>query len=1282
MRTPRRSLVLLSVVSTLMAQIASATTAADLYRTTGVKGGLVIHIGADGSGLTTALRASDSFMVHGLALSQSDLAKARDAIDNAGLYGPVSADLLTGPGLPYGDNLANLIVVEKGAVPRTEVMRVLAPNGVCCVHEDGKWIATTKPRPADMDEWTHYLYDGSNNAVSHDRLVEPPRHVQWIGSPRWTRNHDRMSSMSALVAAQGRIFYIMDEGSRASILLPPRWKLVGRDAFNGTILWKRDIPEWHFHLWPLKSGPAQLPRRLAAVGDRVYVTLGLKTPLAVLDAASGTTLLSVPRTENTEEIIVDDGVIYCLVNPKPERPPFVPDRTGTWNDTRRVAKEITWNQQKQRVIVAADAATGNTLWTREDEIAPLTMTVYGQQVVYYNGEQVIALNRRTGELLWKSGPVASRKTFNDAFAPTLVAYDDVILYAGGDSKMTALSAADGKVLWSAPHHPSGHSSPRDLLVVQGLAWSGAIANGTLSGVFTGHDLHSGEVKKEFEPDVETYWFHHRCHRSKATDRFILTSRTGIEFVDPKAEHWEINHWVRGACIYGIMPANGLIYAPPHSCACYLESKQFGFNALAPSTPSRRIPDVRPERLTKGPAYGYREPVAESANDWPAYRHDHGRSGATSARVAPAVTQVWQTDIKGKLTSLVAAGGRVLVAAVDRHTLYALDADTGKQNWTFTAGGRIDSPPTLSRGLAIFGCRDGYVYALRASDGALSYRFRAAPVDRRIMAYEQLESVWPVNGSVLVQDGVATFVAGRSMFLDAGLRMIRLDAVSGELLSEEILDSRLPDKDGDIQSQVKVLNMPVALPDILSSDGKSLYMRSQQFDLTGKRSQATPLPTDPLSLSQAQQGEDRHLFCPVGYIDDTWFHRSYWMYGRRYSSGCNWWHRAGQFTPAGRIMVYTDTSAYGYGRRQEYFVWSVPLDYHLFGCNRDPVTADGPSANPGTIAVDRSDSLSPRETPLTVSAWVLPKEGTGVVLARGGASHGYALTCRDGKPRFLTRVGNTLTMAEGNESVTDRWVHLAGVITEDGTMTLYVDGKPEAITKAPGLIKADPNEIMQIGRDDGSPVGDYDESPYFHGTIDDVRIYKRALSAAEVSSAMGPDPVDKKTLVLHFPFDEGDARDSSGNGNTGGVGAGVRVAEGKLGDAMAFSGASGDTTAQTGPKGNAAFRSLWSETIPIHARALVLADDTLFVAGPPDVLDEEALFQRPHDENLQQIATQQEAALNSETGGLLLAVNRRTGKELSRLKLSSPPRWDAMIATPGRLFMATETGTVICYSDKE
>jgi SAM-dependent methyltransferase len=281
----------------------------------GVKGGLIVHIGCGDGRLTAALRANESYLVQGLDTELQNLEKAREYIHSFNLYGKVSIDWLKGRRLPYINNLVNLVVSENpGDAAESEVMRILCPNGVAYIKRGGRWIKKIKPRSEELDDWTHYLHDASNNAVSHDTVVAPPSRMQWIGSPRYARHHDRMSSVSAAVTAGGRVFYIFDEAPRASILVPPEWSLIARDAFNGTILWKRPIASWHTHLWPLKSGPAQLPRRLVASGERVYATLSIDAPLTALDAATGKTIRTYGGTAGTEEVILSEGVLFLLVN--------------------------------------------------------------------------------------------------------------------------------------------------------------------------------------------------------------------------------------------------------------------------------------------------------------------------------------------------------------------------------------------------------------------------------------------------------------------------------------------------------------------------------------------------------------------------------------------------------------------------------------------------------------------------------------------------------------------------------------------------------------------------------------------------------------------------------------------------------------------------------------------------------------------------------------------------------------------------------------------------------
>jgi hypothetical protein len=169
----------------------------------------------------------------------------------------VSADLLTGPRLPYVDGLVNALIVDDAQrVPVAEFVRVLVPGGVLLTRD--KAVGTppglesrpcdlpgcssfAKPWPAGLDDWPSALYDASNNAVNQDTVVGPPRHIQWVSGPAWTRSHDHLASVSVAVSSGGRLFAIVDEGSIASVLLPAQWFLVARDAFNGVELWRQPI---------------------------------------------------------------------------------------------------------------------------------------------------------------------------------------------------------------------------------------------------------------------------------------------------------------------------------------------------------------------------------------------------------------------------------------------------------------------------------------------------------------------------------------------------------------------------------------------------------------------------------------------------------------------------------------------------------------------------------------------------------------------------------------------------------------------------------------------------------------------------------------------------------------------------------------------------------------------------------------------------------------------------------------------------------------------------------
>jgi outer membrane protein assembly factor BamB len=1119
--------VLLITLVQVRSEVSPAEQAKSILEKSGIQGGLIVHVNCGDGILTEALRANESFLVQGLDPNIEKVRKAREYISSRQEYGPISIDRLTGNYLPYKDNLVNMIVAEDlGGISEDEAMRVLAPNGVLLTQGLLGWKKAVKEKPDEIDEWNHYLYNAAGNPVSQDETIGPVRNYQWIGSPRWARHHDTTASLSALVSANGRIFYILDEGPKESIQLPAEYYLVARDAYNGTILWKRPITEWYNHLFSLKSGPAYLPRRLVAIGDRVYVTLGINAPLSELDAATGEIIRTFPDTEETSEIIHSDNTLFALIGrPEKSKETYAPKETYVWDNADWARVEWAWDKEPAE-IMAIDLSKGNALWTKESPVAPLSLSADSKAVYYFDGSRLTSLDRKNGKQNWQTEEVSTRK-ITTAYAPRMVVYEDVVLFSSGAQSLFrqgtihAYSAIDGKKIWDAPQPGSGHYSPEDVYVIDGVVWTGRTANVQDDGKYTGRDLHTGEIVAEIEGYNDIYWFHQRCYPGKATKNYIIPSRTGIEFVDLEKKHWDVNHYTRGGCLYGIMPSNGLIYTPPHACACYMEAKLYGFGALAPAGSSGPDPEaVSANRLQKGPAYDRDITDNAGAEDWPTYRHDTRRSGYTTTKVPSDVAIKWQVKLGGNLSSPVVAGNRMYVARVDTHALYAMNAANGNIIWKYTVGGRIDSPPTIYKGRVLFGSADGYVYCLDAADGNLIWRFLAAPMDLRMVAFEQVESVWPVHGSVLVQDDIVYCVAGRSMFMDGGMRLLQLNPVTGEKLSEIVLNEIDPETGKNLHEYVEGLNMPVGLPDILSSDGKYIYMRSQQLDMEGNRKHIAVRDVGD------QTGEGAHVFSPVGFLDDSQFSRSYMMFGKSVTSGWGAWEVMGRLTPSGRLIAVDDQNVYGYARKPEFLCESIVLEYQLY--------------------------------------------------AAAKSSH----------PEDIERVNQPLFPAPKAKP------------------KVAATPKPAAKTTPAATTEAKTAPKPKAGGMRNMPVS--------------------FLATGDWKLRQGLPKTDQSALSFKWQVDKPD----------------------------------------------------------IQVRAMLVADNTLFIAGPPDVVDEEEAFFAMDDAAVLEKLAEQSQLLKGKDGARLWAVSTQSGKRLSQYSLDSLPVWDGMIAANGKLYLATMDGDVACLAENQ
>ena len=133
--------------------------------------------------------------------------------------------------LPYTDYLFNVVVAVGAPTPRDKVLRVTRPyGGLAAFGTDEKSIVRRGPLEG-AGEWSHMYADPSNTSCSNDRLTAGELQLQWFGRPGPRGLIDRHHRTVAPLAKAGRLF------------VPGEDRVTGVDAYNGTILWEREIPD-------------------------------------------------------------------------------------------------------------------------------------------------------------------------------------------------------------------------------------------------------------------------------------------------------------------------------------------------------------------------------------------------------------------------------------------------------------------------------------------------------------------------------------------------------------------------------------------------------------------------------------------------------------------------------------------------------------------------------------------------------------------------------------------------------------------------------------------------------------------------------------------------------------------------------------------------------------------------------------------------------------------------------------------------------------------------------
>jgi|GEM_PF-1595677 len=794
-------------------------------------GGLCVVVGRMPVQELAALHQDGRMLVDCLVPEARDVEPMRVAIATLGLNGLVTVrHLPPGRPLPYVDGLVNLLISDNSVDP-SEVARVVAPFGTTRIA--GK--TTTVPLPATMGEWPQSNADAAQSNWSPDTLAGPPTGFRWI-SPMI--DVAVPGGKSPLRTSGGRVFsFIFDAKGRT--------QLEARNAFNGTALW---------------SIPAQYEQTvhnndtLIANPNHVYAYLATHEYMSCIDARTGTILWT-----------LENGTRWEKQGPKP--------RGGaerkTWEEYNTAMKtSVAFAQTIQdgsRVVVLRDSHvgvfddnTGKKLWAVDLPGVKRLKGAIGQGRLYvvshlegmdlggHRGTEggigvgrALAFDLATGREVWRTeqadimgdgiGMLYMAPHFHKdriVLAAKLVSYPNSKKGSGNSTlppgwRFIALDAATGKVKWRESDTESGGKIDRGTIWVSGSLvdqrtgefWIGSFNRAIGIDTATGKQIANRPVggRPCFWCRGIGDWF--------AAGPFWVHLRTG-ETAAFGTLRPDCNDTVYG--VYGgVMSSNS-------NCEChkFIQGRVMMTSGPVPKT----TPDN--ERLE---IFTPLAPTPEVAGGWPSLMADGQRSGRAIGKIPQSPKSTWSADLTIKLPAgpiaqdwandptirllspAVVAGDTVVVAQGHQHTLIALSATTGDVLWRTVLGGRIDSPPTLWRGHAYAGCRDGYVYAVNLKDGRIAWRHLVANDRRMMVNASQLESLWPVLGTTVIHNGKLYAAGGITSQHDGGIWVACIDPLAGQ--SRWRARTLSP---GSFQNSVR-LEPPVVI-------GNKIWMDKMAFDL--------------------------------------------------------------------------------------------------------------------------------------------------------------------------------------------------------------------------------------------------------------------------------------------------------------------------------------------------------------------------------------------------------------------------------------------------------------------
>ena len=425
--------------------------------------------------------------------------------------------------------------------------------------------------------------------------------MAWLGLPI----HVATRSAAGRVAAGGRIFLATGVGDGGQdVGTPQMCELVCRSAYNGVILWRKDLPKGF-----------RAARQIMIAGtDQLLLAEG--GAVLRLNAATGTELgrISVDGQQQIKWLALAEGRLLALLGP-PDAP--CKGLFGEYQKKPAALADGTLGHGSD--LVSMEPATGNVIWRhRSPQPIDSRCVAACRGSLYYLAPKggVAALKLDDGAQRWvQTDPdllaaIAGKRlcdvTVGLEDRPGLLATADVLFFALSDgTNLVALSTRDGSRLWQTPRN-GGRSMIT--LAMPGKLFAGSLKLGGILNPLTGKVL--GQINGG------------GCGIVTATPDLLFSNAGGIT-MDLAAGASLPFMPLKTQCHVGGFVTDGRLIYLPAECRCPVQT---GCVALAKGVATEDLPAADSAgRIEASPGKDAELDIA--TGDWPTHRANVQRSGA-------------------------------------------------------------------------------------------------------------------------------------------------------------------------------------------------------------------------------------------------------------------------------------------------------------------------------------------------------------------------------------------------------------------------------------------------------------------------------------------------------------------------------------------------------------------------------------------------------------------------------------------------------------------------------